>query len=73
MPFGDKSQYEYLAEALCKEFPALQKQGSDPAHNGVMSISSSRASRLRRTGGGQTWEAWQLANNVPSDLDGYYR
>ena len=34
MPFGDKSQYEYLAEPLCKEFPALQKQGSDPAQRG---------------------------------------
>ena len=31
MPFEDMSQYEYLAEALCKELPALQKQGSDPA------------------------------------------
>ena len=73
MPFGDKSQYEYLAEALCKEFPALQKQGSDPAQRGDVYFQFTGGGRLPRTEGGQAWEAWQLANNVPSDLDGYYR
>lgn len=72
MGLADKSQYEYLAEALIKEFPALQKQGGSPAPGDVYFQFTGAPIEAKWTSG-QGYPAFTRGNTVNSDITGFYR
>jgi hypothetical protein len=72
MAFGDKSQWDYLAMALIKEYRALQN-ASAPQERGKTYFQFAGQPLQADWTSGTDYPAWTRANIVPGDLDGFYR
>lgn len=75
MAFGDKSQWDYLAMALIKAYPALQNASaaSTPQDRGKTYFQFAGQPLQADWTSGTDYPAWTRANIVPGDLDGFYR
>ncbi len=71
MGLADKSQYEYLFEALVKEFPALQKQPSGDNEPGVYFQYTGQPIEAKWVTG-KDYPAFVLGNTSNGDTSGFY-
>ncbi len=67
MSFADKSQFEYLAQALVKEFPALQNTSTNSTF-----FQFTGEPIEADWGDGSSLAAYHDANTGPGSLDGFY-
>lgn len=70
--FGSKSMWEYLGAAIVKQWPNLEKiDPSNEVGNTYFQYSGEPISANWEDGKG--FLAWQTANAVPANLDGFYQ
>ncbi|MDJ0583053.1 hypothetical protein [Crocosphaera sp.] len=67
MAFGDKSQWDYLAMALIKAYPALQT-ASESQDRGKTYFQFAGQPLQANWTSGTDYPAWTIANTVPGDL-----